>query len=768
MNHFPLRLHDMLDEAEKKGHAHIVSWCDNGTAFKIHDPWEIVPIMGQYFRQTKYKSLLRQLQGYSFTRVTQGLDKGKVSHPEFNRGHRSECVHMKRKLPSKQQQQEAADAVILPAVASYHVSSSASFQGQGGASSQDQDRKINLHHHPSSSFVTTSSSVGVGSTAGEAAVAAAAFSKVPLLSQIHSSYPEPPQQHQHQQLQQRQFCLQSNRLSSMNNYDTNTTMLNIPDSLISASSIDSVASFFSSLPTIDNNNINKPEIIIRGGEGIDEKKQLYSMMNSMQPPLQQPPLLLNRSLFHGSGLNQSQSQQQIIPVLPPSSSYIAIAQLQSNYNSSQVQGLEQAQTQTQTQPFSLHQQQQLQPQPRGMSALRFKIGCSVPSSSLPLTKQNAQSVPSQHHQHYHTQEYHATFPTSVAESTILQQQQHHQQQQQQQQQQQPFHQAKRCRSADRMVPLSSSISTFKNESFSVPHGFVAQPNLIQSTLLDINGSCNSLYLPARVGSNSNSSSSVVGERMEFQQQSNHHHQKQQQQQQGKSFEQLKNFYNTSANNNNINTDTDTHDSNNGGFHHNRLMASNLGTLDLSLPTTITTSTTMKATPSPLPSSSTMSINMSSVMKPREIMPTHIPFIKTVLSPIYSPRIISQQQDQAQEQQDIIKKNNMNPFYNIILCIPLTPLSCSSFPAAAATVAATTPGNGIGGIGMAPFISTSKIAANSEVSDEIDAGIIEVFDINDNNVATTDCDANGWPIEKKKNNNGSNSNNKNGGGKYQSL
>jgi len=63
--------------------------------------------------------------------------------------------------------------------------------------------------------------------------------------------------------------------------------------------------------------------------------------------------------------------------------------------------------------------------------------------------------------------------------------------------------------------------------------------------------------------------------------------------------------------------------------------------------------------------------------------------------------------------------------------------------------------------MVPSISTSSIAANSEVSDEIDAGIVEVFDVNDNTVATTDCDANGWPIENNNNsnNNGSNSNNK---------
>ena len=94
----------MIDAAEQKGYAHIVSWCDNGTAFKIHEPTKMVPIIKQYFRQTKYVSFLNQLYEYSFTRILHGIDKRKASHVHFKRGHRSMCPNMKRKLTYKQQQ----------------------------------------------------------------------------------------------------------------------------------------------------------------------------------------------------------------------------------------------------------------------------------------------------------------------------------------------------------------------------------------------------------------------------------------------------------------------------------------------------------------------------------------------------------------------------------------------------------------------------------------------------------------------------------------
>ena len=104
-NHFPSRLHDVLDTAEEKGYAHIISWysnsnsdSDNGKAFKVHDPTSMIPILQSTFRQTKYKSFLRQLQSYGFERITKGDDIGMVSHPEFQRGKHDLCLQMKRKI----------------------------------------------------------------------------------------------------------------------------------------------------------------------------------------------------------------------------------------------------------------------------------------------------------------------------------------------------------------------------------------------------------------------------------------------------------------------------------------------------------------------------------------------------------------------------------------------------------------------------------------------------------------------------------------------
>eukprot|EP00536_Pseudo-nitzschia_multiseries_P003290 jgi/Psemu1/185480/e_gw1.49.28.1 len=94
--HFPTNLHILLDEAEKGNYCHIVSWYSQGRAFKIHDQEALVPLLAKYFRQTKFKSFLRQLQSYSFHRTTRGCDKGVVSHPLFVRGRRSLCFGMSR------------------------------------------------------------------------------------------------------------------------------------------------------------------------------------------------------------------------------------------------------------------------------------------------------------------------------------------------------------------------------------------------------------------------------------------------------------------------------------------------------------------------------------------------------------------------------------------------------------------------------------------------------------------------------------------------
>ena len=115
-NHFPSRLHAILDDAEAKGHHNILSWNVDGKSFTIHQSGLVlVPIIGLYFRQTKYKSFLRQLQGYEFTRITRGAHKGRCSHPEFQRGLRSKSKQMKRKPTAVVNRLVTAAAIIVTA-----------------------------------------------------------------------------------------------------------------------------------------------------------------------------------------------------------------------------------------------------------------------------------------------------------------------------------------------------------------------------------------------------------------------------------------------------------------------------------------------------------------------------------------------------------------------------------------------------------------------------------------------------------------------------
>jgi len=99
--HFPTVMYDMLEEAETNGHAHIISWCDGGGAFKIHKPEHMILLLNTYFSQKKYKSFIRQLQTYGFTRHTRGELAGIVSHPLLIKGKRFLCLRMRRKLSQK-------------------------------------------------------------------------------------------------------------------------------------------------------------------------------------------------------------------------------------------------------------------------------------------------------------------------------------------------------------------------------------------------------------------------------------------------------------------------------------------------------------------------------------------------------------------------------------------------------------------------------------------------------------------------------------------
>ncbi|KAG7366746.1 HSF-type DNA-binding protein [Nitzschia inconspicua] len=93
---FPVKVYEMLEDADPKNFAHIVSWNPQGNGFMVHKKdlfiHEIVP---QYFNQTKYKSFQRQLSLYGFNRVTVGSNKGLRYHEKLRRGRFDLVCHMK-------------------------------------------------------------------------------------------------------------------------------------------------------------------------------------------------------------------------------------------------------------------------------------------------------------------------------------------------------------------------------------------------------------------------------------------------------------------------------------------------------------------------------------------------------------------------------------------------------------------------------------------------------------------------------------------------
>eukprot|EP00934_Nitzschia_sp_Nitz4_P005578 Nitzschia sp. Nitz4//scaffold257_size48314//14885//15814//NITZ4_007088-RA/size48314-processed-gene-0.14-mRNA-1//-1//CDS//3329544445//5568//frame0 len=95
---FPQKLHEMLEQVELNGLENVVSWLPENKAFKVHDPPVFVQdILPHYFAMTKYKSFLRQLNIWNFTRIkSKGPEDGAYQHELFVRGKQSVCSGMKR------------------------------------------------------------------------------------------------------------------------------------------------------------------------------------------------------------------------------------------------------------------------------------------------------------------------------------------------------------------------------------------------------------------------------------------------------------------------------------------------------------------------------------------------------------------------------------------------------------------------------------------------------------------------------------------------
>ena len=87
----------MLEEIERDGLGHIISWQSHGRCFVIRKPKEFVShIMPTYFNQSKLPSFQRQLNLYGFQRLTKGPDKGAYYNELFLRGKFFLCHQIQR------------------------------------------------------------------------------------------------------------------------------------------------------------------------------------------------------------------------------------------------------------------------------------------------------------------------------------------------------------------------------------------------------------------------------------------------------------------------------------------------------------------------------------------------------------------------------------------------------------------------------------------------------------------------------------------------
>lgn len=95
---FPVKLHEMLEDEE---FSQYISWMPHGRAWKIlrQDEFEekVIPL---FFRHAKFASFTRQVNGWGFRRISEGLDRKCYYHEMFLRGMPQLCSKMKRPTES--------------------------------------------------------------------------------------------------------------------------------------------------------------------------------------------------------------------------------------------------------------------------------------------------------------------------------------------------------------------------------------------------------------------------------------------------------------------------------------------------------------------------------------------------------------------------------------------------------------------------------------------------------------------------------------------
>ncbi|CAJ1960004.1 unnamed protein product [Cylindrotheca closterium] len=99
---FPQRLFLLLKLVEEKGLDHVVSWVNDGSAFKVHDLKEFQDVLlPKYFSTKKYASFTRQLCAYGFSCLRTGRQTGIYSHPGFHRSDPAGSFQIRRESAKK-------------------------------------------------------------------------------------------------------------------------------------------------------------------------------------------------------------------------------------------------------------------------------------------------------------------------------------------------------------------------------------------------------------------------------------------------------------------------------------------------------------------------------------------------------------------------------------------------------------------------------------------------------------------------------------------
>lgn len=157
---FPIRLHQLLQAAEKcEALACVISWNEDGTCFRVHDKkafeQEIQPT---YFNQSKYASFRRQLNLWSFQRLSCLVAGGKqnlegfYAHPLFKRDDEHLCKQMKRRSSDKKIKKNVLPSVT-PQAAQQIVYCSESVNHTANPSALTLTNASNVVNHSSNSFL---------------------------------------------------------------------------------------------------------------------------------------------------------------------------------------------------------------------------------------------------------------------------------------------------------------------------------------------------------------------------------------------------------------------------------------------------------------------------------------------------------------------------------------------------------------------------------------------------------------------------------------